>query len=75
MGVVYKEWLKDVVDRYSLQPSVLLKNPIDTKIYRSVNDQAHRKKHSIGLLYHTDEIKGVKYALEAIFKLKEKYEN
>jgi glycosyltransferase involved in cell wall biosynthesis len=74
-NITVSTWLKEIVDKYSLRPSILLKNPIDTKIYRPVNDQKHRKSHSIGLLYHTDEIKGVKYALEAIFKLKEKYED
>lgn len=72
-NIVVSAWLKDIVDRYSGTPSILLRNPIDINIYASTIEQKHRKKHSIGLLYHTDEIKGVQYAIEAIYKLKERY--
>lgn len=72
-NIVVSRWLKDVVDKYSKEKSYLLKNPIDTKVYRRINSQYERKNHSIGLLYHTDEIKGVKFALEAIYRLKEEY--
>lgn len=72
-NIVVSNWLKEVVDKYSSVPAVLLKNPIDTNIYKMVNSQISRPNHTIGLLYHTNEVKGVKYAMEAIYKLKEKY--
>jgi glycosyltransferase involved in cell wall biosynthesis len=72
-NIVVSNWLKEVVDKYSSVPAVLLKNPIDTNIYKMNNSQISRKKHTIGLLYHTNEVKGMKYAMEVIYKLKEKY--
>ena len=74
-NIVVSNWLKEIVDIYSKTPSILLKNPIDTNLYACKKNQYSRKKHSIGLLYHTDEIKGLHYALKAIYKLKEKYED
>lgn len=74
-NIVVSNWLKEIVDSYSSHPSMLLKNPIDTKVYKCKKNQFSREQHSIGLLYHTDEIKGVQYAIKAIFKLKEKYDD
>lgn len=73
INVCVSKWLKEIVDKYSMTQSYLLKNPIDTDVYCALENQLNRKPHSIGLLYHTAEIKGVKYALEAIYKLKEIY--
>ncbi len=72
-NIVVSKWLKEIVDKYSLEESILLQNPIDTNIYKVTNDIAHRNRHTIALLYHTEEIKGYKYAFEALLKLKEKY--
>lgn len=74
-NIVVSSWLKEIVDRYSKKPAYLLKNPIDTEVYKVILDQKTRRKHSVGLLYHTDEIKGVKYALNALYKLKDLYED
>lgn len=72
-NIVVSNWLKDIVDRYADKSSQLLKNPIDIDVYRRMRHQTQRKNHTIGILYHTDEIKGVRYAMEAIYRLKEKY--
>lgn len=72
-NIVVSSRLKEIVDKYSKTPSILIKNPIDTQVYKMVKKQEDRKKHSIGILYHTQKLKGLKYAMEAIFKLKDKY--
>ncbi len=72
-NVVVSTWLKKIVDEYSLEPSKLIKNPLDIDIYKRKILQSDRKNHSIGLLYHEEECKGVKYAIEVIYKLKERY--
>ena len=72
-NIVISKWLKDIVDEYSLQPSVLIKNPIDLNNYKVVVPQSKRKLHTIGLLYHSMESKGVKYSIEAIQILKRIY--
>ncbi len=74
-NITVSRWLKEIVDVYSEKSSYLLKNPIDTTIYQRKVNQKDRTPYTIGLLYHTEKIKGVRYALAAIYKLKEKYSN
>lgn len=73
INIVVAEWLKEIVDKHSPSPSILLKNPIDTSIYRMIIPIEDRKEHTIALLYHEESKKGVKYALEAIYRLKNIY--
>lgn len=72
-NIVIAEWLKSIVDNYGREPSTVVKNPIDIKAYRIYKPIRERKKHSISMLYHQNEHKGVKYALEAVYQLKKKY--
>ena len=72
-NIAVSNWLKEIVDQYADTETVLLKNPIDTSVYQCKLSQNERKDYTIGLLYHTEKIKGVDYALKAITKLKEKY--
>lgn len=74
-NIVVSNWLKKIVDQHALEPSVLIKNPIDTSIYKCKVAHNERKKHTIGLLYHTAEIKGVKYALQALKQLRLLYDD
>ena len=74
-NIVVSNWLKKIVDQYALEPSILIKNPIDTSIYKCKVPYNERKKHTIGLLYHTAEIKGVKYALQALKQLRLQYDD
>ena len=73
INIVVSNWLKNIVDQYSKSPSILIKNPIDTSIYKSIISQDKRKEHCIGILYHTQELKGLKYAMDALYQLKELY--
>lgn len=66
-------FLKDIVDKYSREPSVLIKNPVDTNIYKSVKAINKRDRYCLGMLYHTSPAKGCKYALEAIKIVKVKH--
>lgn len=72
-NIVVSTWLQELVDRHAKAKTLLLKNPIDTNIYVRKISQTHRKKFSVGLLYHREKIKGFKYAWEAITVLKKKY--
>ena len=72
-NIVISSWLKEIVDENSLQPSILIKNPIDLNVYRIVKPLNTRKKHTISLLYHKEKHKGVKFALEALYRLHELY--
>lgn len=72
-NIVIANWLKDIVDQYAKKPSLLLKNPIDTNVYKVINSIENRNSHSIGVLYHEAEHKGFKYAYKAILQLKKEY--
>lgn len=72
-NIVVSKWLKKVVEQHANEEPLLLQNPIDVSLYKANVGQEKRDEYTIGLLYHTEPIKGCKYALEAIYKLKEKY--
>jgi len=72
-NIVVSKWLKDIVDKYADEPSTYIKNPIDLSVYKVINSQESRKNHTVGFLYHKSEIKGLKYTIEVIKRLKERY--
>lgn len=72
-NIVISKWLKEIVDKSSLVSSKLIPNGIDLDRFRIINSIDNRNPHSLALLYHKAENKGLRYALEAINKLKENY--
>lgn len=72
-NIVISNWLKNIVDKYSSNGSILIKDPIDINVYKIYCQPDQRCLHSIGVLYHTMPHKGLKYSLEAIKILKKKY--
>lgn len=72
-NIVVSSWLKKIVDSHSSEKSVLIKNPIDLTIYRCTTPIQQRCRHSIGLLYHSEKHKGLKYSIAALKVLKDKY--
>ena len=72
INITVSSWLKQIVDGNSNKEAYLLKNPIDVNVYTNIVNQKNRKAHTIGLLYHTEPIKGLKYAFQALYKIKEK---
>lgn len=75
INIVVSGWLKNIVDKHSIYPSYLVKNPIDINTYRQIVCQKERTQHTIGLLYHSAEHKGLKYAFEALRLLKNTYKD
>lgn len=74
-NIVISKWLKNIVDKYSKNPSMLISNGIDLDIFKINNEIEKRKPFSISMLYSDGEIKGSKYGIEVLKKLKEKYKN
>lgn len=72
-NITISKWLRDIVNNNSLKASHYIPNAIDTSIFKVINNIEDRNPYSIALLYHKASHKGVKYALSALFKLKEKY--
>lgn len=73
INIVVSNWLKTIVDTHSKSVSILLSNPIDTKIYKCITPLQNRERYSIGLLYSPLECKGFSYALQVIKELKKDY--
>lgn len=71
--IVIAGWLKEFVDQYSPQPAVVIKNPVDLKIYREVIPHKKRKKHSIALLYNEMPEKGFNCAYKTLVEVKNRY--
>ena len=72
-NIVVAEWLKNKVSSYCQGNVSVVRNPIDIKQYKPLIPNERRKVHSIGLLYHTAEKKGLTYAFQALYALKERY--
>ena len=72
-NIVVSSWLEKIVDEHCNKKSILIKNPIDLTTYIPSIPIEKRDKYSIGLLYHSGEYKGLKYSIEALKILKEKY--
>lgn len=74
-NIVISKWLKTIVDKHSKEPSVYVRNPIDTNKYRVIYPIEKRNPFVIGMLYHESERKGCKYTLQAIANVHNKYPN
>lgn len=72
-NIVVASWLEKIVNDHSESKAVLIKNPIDLKKYQLKIPMERRKTHTIGLLYHKDKNKGLKYSIAVLKKIKEKY--
>lgn len=73
INIVISTWLKNIIDKYSAEKSILIKNPVDINSYKIITEPKKRKLRTIGILYHKMPHKGLKYSVEAVYKLKELY--
>ena len=71
-NIVVSNWLKNIVDMYGKKPAILIRNPVDTDVYKVHAPIQKREKCTLGVLYHAAEHKGFKDAYNAILELKEK---
>ena len=72
-NIVVSEWLKKIVEDATGKEPYLLSNPIDLETYKLYKSIGDREPHSVGLLYHNSQHKGLKYSFEALYTLKELY--
>lgn len=75
INFVISDWLKQLVDQNSSAPSILIKDPIDISKYKIIIPPQKRKKHTVGLLYHIGEYKGLQYSIAALEELKKMYDD
>ncbi|WP_178390121.1 glycosyltransferase family 4 protein [Faecalibaculum rodentium] len=72
-NIVVAKWLKEIADRYSNTPAVLISNSINLDVFYPQNIE--RSLHTVTFHYRSDSFKGCKYAIEAIQSLKLIYED
>lgn len=70
-NIVISKWLKQIVDKYSEKPSVLISDGIDSNIFYPIASK--RRSHSIVFQYREAPQKGCKYAFDAIEILQSQY--
>lgn len=70
-NITIADWLCEKVSSISGKQPTLIRNPIDTSVFKIVTLPQYRFSHSIAMICQTDERKGFKYGLEAIIKIKE----
>ena len=68
--IAVANWLKNIVDEYSSSTCKVIKNPIDSSIYKIKVDYYDRPKFSVAVLYNELPVKGFKYAYAALLQLK-----
>lgn len=72
-NIVVADWLKQIVDKYSLNPSILISNSINTKLFKVSSPPELRSLHSIVFHYRKELYKGARYAIETVRMLYSKY--
>ncbi|MCD5504899.1 glycosyltransferase family 4 protein [Lactobacillus delbrueckii] len=74
-NIVISNWLSEIVTKVSAKRPKLIKDGIDTELFKVVFPVDKRNTHSVILQYRGDSepIKGGKYALDVVRKLKDKY--
>lgn len=71
-NIVVAKWLEEKVKEAGAD-CIVIPNSIDLKVFNIDIPIEERESHSIAMLYHTQPLKGAKYDLEALSRLKRKY--
>lgn len=71
-NITISNWLKELVETYSQDEVICIPNAIDTNVFRIKTSISMRCEPVVGLLYHPGSHKGLKYAFQALEKVKEK---
>lgn len=73
VNVVVASYLNEIVKKHTHNNTYLIPNAIDSEKYKLINRIEDRRPLSVCMLYSEQEIKGAKYGLEALIRLKGKY--
>lgn len=74
-NIVVAKWLKNIVDKYSIIPSLYIKNGIDLEKFNLLSEKSieNRKRYTIAMLYHNQKRKNSAMGLEVLKRLKNDY--
>ncbi|UNL46184.1 glycosyltransferase family 4 protein [Lactobacillus amylovorus] len=68
--IVVSKSLQKIVEAHSLTPSTYVPNPLDINVYNVKIPIDKRNPYLIGMLYHENPMKGSRYALAAVKRVK-----
>lgn len=71
--ITISEYLKNIIKVHTKKKVYCVPNGIDFNTFRVINPIEKRDKYTIGFLYHNAPHKGVKYTLEALEIVRQKY--
>lgn len=72
-NIVVATYLKEIVEKYTKNKTLLIPNAIDKEKYKVIKPIIERKPATVCMLYSIQEIKGSVYGLEAFSLVKDKY--
>lgn len=72
-NITISHWLQEIVQQYDKNKTFFLPNAIDTHVFYPITPLNKRNRHTIGLLYHKGEHKGLRYAFNALELVHQKY--
>ena len=72
-NIVISEWLKNIVDKHAKKESTIIGNGIDLNVFKLEKPIEKRNNYVISMVYHDSYIKGCKYGIEALEKIKKIY--
>ncbi len=73
VNIVVAGYLKDIVLKHTSNKTVVIPNAVDNHIFCIRENIEKRNPYSVCMVYSIQEIKGSKYGLEALVKVKEKF--
>ncbi len=72
-NITISKWLQKVVQEYDIGQTEYVSNAIDTDVFKVLSAIKERKQHIVGLLYHEDINKGLKYSIKALDIVKKRF--
>ncbi len=74
-NIVVATYLQDIVKKHTSNPTYLIPNAIDSEKYCILLPIDNREHQTVCMMYSEQDIKGSKYGLDALIRLKAKYPN
>ncbi len=73
--IAISKWIKDNIFELSGEEAIIIPNGINNEEFYVTNAPKNRSGDTIAMLYHTHEMKGSRYGIEALNIVKAKYPN
>lgn len=71
--IVISKWLQEIIEKEEHEKCTLIYNGFNFGDFRKNINIGDKDKHSVAMLYHTTELKGAKYGIEALNIVKKEF--